>query len=100
KKETIKIFTTRDPVLGQRALGWDIKSGGEKASAGKYFSLKSYGHLGFTGTSIWVDPTRDLCVVFLTNRVYPTSSNNKIRTVRRLLHNAVIESLEKNPKID
>ncbi|NTW50187.1 MAG: serine hydrolase, partial [Chlorobiales bacterium] len=48
KKETIRIFTTRDPVLGQRALGWDIKSGGEKASAGKYFSLKSYGHLGFT----------------------------------------------------
>lgn len=98
KKETIKLFTTRDPVLGQRALGWDVKTGGEKASVGKYFSQKSYGHLGFTGTSVWVDPTRDLCVVFLTNRVYPTSANIKIRSVRRLLHNAVIESIEARPK--
>lgn len=99
KKETVKLFTARDSVLGQRALGWDIKTGGEKASVGKYFSRKSYGHLGYTGTSVWVDPTRDLCVVFLTNRVYPTSSNIKIRSVRRLLHNAVIESLEKKPKL-
>ncbi|MFN3385863.1 MAG: serine hydrolase domain-containing protein [Candidatus Thermochlorobacter sp.] len=94
KPETVQRFTTRDSVHRVRALGWDVRDAGEKASTGKYFSMQSYGHLGFTGTSVWVDPTRTLCVVFLTNRVYPTSANNKIRAVRRQLHDAVIESLE------
>ncbi len=94
KKETVALFTQRDSVHRARALGWDVRDGGEKASTGKYFSMQSYGHLGYTGTSVWVDPTRQLCVVFLTNRVYPTSANNKIRAVRRLLHDAVIESLD------
>ncbi len=94
KKETVELFTLRDSVHRVRALGWDVRDTGEKASTGKYFSMQSYGHLGYTGTSVWVDPTRQLCVVFLTNRVYPTSANNKIRAVRRLLHDAVIESLD------
>jgi CubicO group peptidase (beta-lactamase class C family) len=94
KKETVALFTQRDSVHRVRALGWDMRDSGEKASTGKYFSMQSYGHLGYTGTSVWVDPTRQLCVVFLTNRVYPTSANNKIRAVRRLLHDAVIESLD------
>lgn len=94
KPETIRLFTTRDSVHRVRALGWDVRTASENTSTGKYFSMQSYGHLGFTGTSVWVDPTRNLCVVFLTNRVYPTSANNKIRTVRRLLHDAVIESLD------
>ncbi|MDW8019446.1 MAG: serine hydrolase [Chloroherpetonaceae bacterium] len=94
KPETVRLFTTRDTVHRIRALGWDVRTASENTSTGKYFSMQSYGHLGFTGTSVWVDPTRNLCVVFLTNRVYPTSANNKIRAVRRLLHDAVIESLD------
>jgi len=59
--------------------------------------MKTFGHLGYTGTSVWVDPTRNLCAILLTNRVHPTSSNNKIRAVRRAFHDALIESLEKKP---
>jgi beta-glucosidase-like glycosyl hydrolase/CubicO group peptidase (beta-lactamase class C family) len=78
---------------GQRFLGWDFKSP-TGSSAGDLFSDRSYGHTGFTGTSIWVDPQRELFVVFLTNRVYPTRANTKIYGVRRALHDAVIRALE------
>ncbi len=98
KPETIALFTARDPKLKKRALGWDLKSYGGKSSAGKYLSLKSFGHLGFTGTSIWIDTQRRLGIVFLTNRVYPSSTNKKIRRIRRELHSAIIECLETNPK--
>lgn len=93
KPQTVSMFVKRQSSKSTRALGWDTRSADEKAMTGKYFSAGSYGHSGYTGTSIWVDPVRNLCVVFFTNRVYPTSANNKIRAVRRLLHDAVIESL-------
>ncbi len=97
KPETLRLFTTRDKHLKSRALGWDLKSYGGKSSAGKYLSLKSYGHLGFTGTSVWIDPEREMGIIFLTNRVYPTSANKQIRRVRRELHSLIIECLETNP---
>ena len=75
-------------------MGWDTKSP-EHSSAGHLFSNISYGHTGFTGTSVWTDPTRNLFVVFLTNRVYPTRKNNKIRKVRPKVHDAVIRAIEK-----
>ena len=92
-KNTIKLFTTKYSDQSSRALGWDTKSE-TGSSAGDFFSPNSFGHTGFTGTSIWVDPERNLFVVFLTNRVYPTRDNPKIQKVRPELHNAIINSIE------
>jgi len=91
---TIELFTKRVSKESTRAIGWDTKSD-SGSSAGKYFSKNSFGHTGYTGTSIWADPDRNLFVVFLTNRVYPTRENTKIQKVRPQLHNAVIKSIEK-----
>jgi len=90
KPETVKLFTTKYSDQSTRALGWDTKSA-ENSAAGNLFSMSSFGHTGFTGTSIWTDPTRDLFVIFLTNRVYPTRENHKITKVRPALHDLVIE---------
>jgi len=91
KPSTLRKFTERYP--GSRALGWDLRSLDGRSSSGDYFSPDSYGHLGYTGTSIWIDPRKDLAVIALTNRVHPTSENIKIRKFRPLLHNTVIECL-------
>jgi len=93
KPSTIKLFTKRYSEESTRALGWDTKSE-SGSSAGEYFSINSFGHTGYTGTSIWADPKRNLFVIFLTNRVYPTRENTKIQKVRPQLHNAVIKSIE------
>ena len=93
KPKTVKLFTKRQSEKSTRALGWDTKSK-TGSSAGDLFSDDSYGHTGFTGTSVWTDPERKLFVVFLTNRVYPTRENYKLFKVRPALHNAVIEVLE------
>jgi CubicO group peptidase (beta-lactamase class C family) len=93
KQSTIELFTKRNSEGSTRALGWDTKSD-SGSSAGKYFSKNSFGHTGYTGTSIWTDPERNLFIVFLTNRVYPTRENTRIQKVRPQLHNAIIESLE------
>ncbi len=90
---TIQLFTTRNSGLNSRALGWDTKTD-EKSSAGKFFSTDfSFGHTGFTGTSIWVDKKEGLFVILLTNRVYPTRTNRKIIEFRPKLHNAVYEAV-------
>lgn len=94
QQSTIELFTKRYSKESTRALGWDTKSE-SGSSAGKYFSNQSFGHTGFTGTSIWADPVRNLFVIFLTNRVYPTRNNSKILKVRPKLHDAVIHCLEK-----
>ena len=94
QQSTIELFTKRVSNESTRAIGWDTKSD-SGSSAGKYFSKNSFGHTGYTGTSIWADPDRNLFVVFLTNRVYPTRENTKIQKVRPQLHNAVIKSIEK-----
>ena len=62
-------------------------------SSGHYFSSHGYGHTGFTGTTIWIDPDRQLFVVLLTNRVHPTRENHKIAEVRPAVHDAVMNSL-------
>jgi CubicO group peptidase (beta-lactamase class C family) len=92
---TLQLFTSRDPKHKLRALGWDMRTNSEKTSTGKYFSMNTFGHTGFTGTSLWIDPSRNLCVIFLTNRVYPTASNRQILSVRRALHDAIIDDLER-----
>jgi serine-type D-Ala-D-Ala carboxypeptidase len=92
KPETVQLFTTRPNGESTRALGWDTKDP-EKCSCGTEFSPTSFGHTGYTGTSVWCDPVRGLVVVLLTNRVFPTSENNKIRFVRPAVHNAVVRAL-------
>lgn len=94
KPGTVELFTKRQSKESTRGLGWDTKSR-TGSSAGDLFSPDSYGHTGFTGTSVWTDPERKLFVVFLTNRVYPTRSNHKLYKVRPALHNAVIRAIEK-----
>jgi beta-N-acetylhexosaminidase len=85
-------FTARQPVGDSaRALGWDVIT--QPSSSGHDFSPISFGHTGFTGTSLWIDPERGLFVLLLTNRVNPTRANEKIRQVRPALHDAVMESL-------
>jgi len=94
QQSTIELFTKRVSEESTRAIGWDTKSD-SGSSAGKYFSKNSFGHTGYTGTSIWADSDRNLFVIFLTNRVFPTRENTKIQKVRPQLHNAVIKSIEK-----
>jgi len=91
-RSIIQEFTAR-VAMGDsaRATGWDAPT--ENSSAGRYFSPHSFGHTGFTGTSIWIDPDRGLFVILLTNRVNPTRANEKIRQVRPALHDAVLEGL-------
>lgn len=89
---TLTRFTTRQSLRNSRALGWDTKSA-VGSSAGRYFSMKSFGHTGFTGTSIWVDPVARVGVVFLTNRVFPTRENRLLPRFRAILHDAVREAL-------
>ncbi|MGD8289118.1 MAG: glycoside hydrolase family 3 N-terminal domain-containing protein, partial [Gemmatimonadota bacterium] len=79
-------FTTRYDDSASRALGWDTPDG--RASAGDYFTARAFGHTGFTGTSIWMDPDLDLWVVLLTNRVHPTRANQKHVALRRAVHDA------------
>ena len=92
-RATVRQFTTPVKVGdSSRALGWDVPT--EPSSSGRYFSPKSFGHTGFTGTSLWIDPERKLFVILLTNRVHPTRDNDKIRQVRPALHDAIVESLD------
>ena len=71
------------------ALGWDTPS--SPSSSGRYFSIQSFGHLGFTGTSIWVDPVCELEVVLLSNRVHPSRNNDGIRSFRPVIHDLVYQ---------
>jgi CubicO group peptidase (beta-lactamase class C family) len=89
---TVLRFTRRHGDAEDRALGWDFKSP-RGSSSGTLFSPSSFGHTGFTGTSIWTDPVRGISVIVLTNRVYPTRQNGKIGKVRPALHDAVINAL-------
>ncbi|MES1244843.1 MAG: serine hydrolase domain-containing protein [Acidobacteriota bacterium] len=91
--QTLELFTKKAGIPdSDRALGWDTKSA-EGSSAGTLFSPDSFGHTGFTGTSIWIDPERSLFVILLTNRVYPTRENNLIREVRPAVADAVVRAL-------
>jgi beta-glucosidase-like glycosyl hydrolase/CubicO group peptidase (beta-lactamase class C family) len=92
RRATIAEFTTPQQLSsGTRTLGWAAPT--EGGSSGHFFGPHSFGHTGFTGTSIWIDPDRQLFVVFLTNRVYPTRENQKHIKVRPALHDAVMQSL-------
>jgi CubicO group peptidase (beta-lactamase class C family) len=93
RPETLAIFTRREsaPPGTTRALGWDTPS--SPSQSGEHFSAASFGHLGYTGTSLWLDPERQLSVTLLTNRTWPDCANHAIKKVRPLFHNAIIEAL-------
>ena len=96
--QTIARWTARQGKrLESRAgLGHSIKN----SSAGHYFSPRSFGHTGFTGTSIWIDPERDLFVILLTNRVDPTRDNNRHVPLRRAIADAAQQAIMDAPLID
>ena len=86
-------FVQRTKVgSSSRALGWDTML--PTSSCGTRLSVLAFGHTGFTGTSLWIDPPRDLYIVLLTNRVHPTRTNEQIQQVRRDFHDAVVTDLD------
>ncbi len=88
-------ITRRQSERSSRALGWDTPSG--RSSAGDYFTARAFGHTGYTGTSIWIDPVLDLGVVLLTNRVNPTRDNGKHVPLRRGVHDRVARAIVDTP---
>jgi CubicO group peptidase (beta-lactamase class C family) len=92
RAETVQIFVQRFAgVAGSRALGWDTML--PTSSCGSQMSPSAFGHTGFTGTTLWIDPEREVYVVFLTNRVNPSRANTAIQLIRPALHDAVISAL-------
>lgn len=90
-RRLIRLFLTPQEGTG-RALGFDLPSKSH-SSSGTYFSESSVGHLGFTGTSFWIDLERETIVILLTNRVHPTRKNEKIKAFRPKIHDAVMETI-------
>jgi CubicO group peptidase (beta-lactamase class C family) len=95
---TVTRWTARQSRSSSRALGWDTPS--DRSSAGHYFSPRSFGHTGFTGTSIWADPERGLFVVLLTNRVDPTRANMRHEALRRDIADAVQMAILDAPLVE
>lgn len=90
---TVRLFTSPQHVQTgyARALGWDRVS--QPSSSGKFFSESAYGHLGYTGTSLWIDPERQLSVTLVTNRTWPHRESQAIKQVRPAFHDAVMSAL-------
>jgi CubicO group peptidase (beta-lactamase class C family) len=95
---TVARWTAPEFARSSRALGWDTPS--NNSSAGRYFSPRSFGHTGYTGTSIWIDPERGLFLVILTNRVDPTSENTRHVPLRRAIADAVQAAILDAPLVD
>lgn len=95
QEETLRTFVSRrtDVPGSSRALGWDTML--TTSSCGTRMSPRAFGHVGFTGTSLWIDPDAAIYVVLLTNRVHPTPRNEAIKQVRPALHDAVMEEFER-----
>jgi len=94
KEKMVKYFTGRR--LPRERGDWGLcfmKPSRPKASCGKYFSARSFGHTGFTGTSLWFDPVQDLLVVILSNRVHPTRENSRFVQLRPMIHDWICEGL-------
>jgi len=93
QRPTLETFITRRAEIpgSSRALGWDTML--PTSSCGTRFSPRAFGHTGFTGTSLWIDPELDVYVALLTNRVHPTRANEAIKHVRPAVHDAVMDDL-------
>lgn len=93
--ETVTHFAKNYTQKSHRGLGWDKPGSSDSPIVGSTASDNSYGHSGFTGTVVWVDPDRELIFIFLSNRVYPLSTNNKINTlrIRKRIHEIINEAI-------
>ena len=91
KKDLLKKFLKPNKIVN-RALGFDIPSK-LNSSSGKFFSKNSVGHLGFTGTSFWMDIDRSVIIILLTNRIHPSRNNIKIKSFRPKIHNAIMQAI-------
>lgn len=98
RPQTIARWTAPQVLGSSRALGWDTPSG--ESSAGRFFGPRSFGHTGYTGTSMWMDPERGTFLILLTNRVNPTSENAKHVPLRRAVADAVQAAILDAPLID
>jgi CubicO group peptidase (beta-lactamase class C family) len=89
----VRDFSQRQQLPGNSdwALGWDTPTEGQ-SSSGQYFSSRSVGHLGFTGTSLWIDLEREAIVVMLTNRVHLVAKRSQF-ALRPRIHDLIIEGL-------
>jgi CubicO group peptidase (beta-lactamase class C family) len=96
--QTIARWTSRQNVAGSRALGWDTPAPG--SSAGRYFSPRSFGHTGYTGTSLWIDPEKGMFVVLLMNRVTLRGEATRHVQLRRDVADAVERAVLDAPLID
>lgn len=94
-KETLALFTKRSiaETRGDWGIGFMMPTRGN-ASCGKYFSENSFGHTGFTGTSVWIDPDNDWIVVILANRVYFSTESKEFPQKRGLIHDQLIDWLK------
>jgi CubicO group peptidase (beta-lactamase class C family) len=90
----VQEFWSRDKTVSGStwALGWDSPSP-EYSSSGHHFSTAAVGHLGFTGTSVWIEPAREIAVSLLTNRVHPRRDNQAIREFRPRIHDLIMDAL-------
>lgn len=97
----VRTVTARQPGPegSTRAIGWDTPDPEGGSSAGHFLSPRSFGHTGFTGTSIWMDPERDLYIILLTNRVHPTRENRALLAIRGQVADRVVQAL-KDPSLD
>lgn len=98
ESSTVEFFTTKYSGLGYtntRALGWETKPEPTKyrPQCGDKFSPQSFGHTGYTGTSVWCDPEKNLIVILLTNRVYPKRGNEEIKNIRPKVHDEICKTL-------
>jgi serine-type D-Ala-D-Ala carboxypeptidase len=96
QEQTLRTFISRrtDIPGSSRALGWDTML--PTSSCGTRMSPRAFGHVGFTGTSLWIDPDSAIYVVLLTNRIHPRPDNDAIKRIRPALHDAVMEGLERH----
>jgi CubicO group peptidase (beta-lactamase class C family) len=93
RPETLALFTRREvsPAGTSRALGWDTPS--SPSQSGKYLSSAAFGHLGYTGTSLWIDPEQQLSITLLSNRTWPDNKNQAIQQVRPAFHDEIVKVL-------
>jgi CubicO group peptidase (beta-lactamase class C family) len=93
QRETVDRFTSRQPWAGSRALGWDTRAHDGSGAAGLGFSPFAFGHTGFTGTSLWIDPDTGVWVVLLTNHTYDARSRRSLHPIRRAVHERITGSV-------
>jgi|DewCreStandDraft_1066081.scaffolds.fasta_scaffold04312_2 CubicO group peptidase (beta-lactamase class C family) len=97
RRETVRLFTTPQPGCGTRALGWDTRPPDGGGAVGVRMSPRAFGHTGFTGTSLWIDPETGLWVVLLSNRTLIGTASGQMQQLRRTVHDLITAGLEPWP---